>query len=103
MLVVEILPIGFLIHVLMNSFLRCKILVFCVGHGDEGEPGEGEGVQRKGWIKRERRERLLKYQAVQFMVDVECSDIAIVTGDPDADVLTSETLHDFRLDADVFA
>ena len=43
------------------------------------------------------------YQAVQFMVDIECSDIAITTRDPDADVLTSEMLHNFRLDADVLA
>ena len=40
---------------------------------------------------------------MKFMVDVDGADIAIISGDSNANVLTAKALHHFGFDADVLS
>lgn len=79
LVIIQIFPIDILIHVLMEAFLAiCQ------------------------WIIGKRERMKHAYNAVKFVIHVQRAYVAILSRDPDADVLAAKTVHHFLLDTDVF-
>ena len=76
--VVKIRPVALLVHVLMKSFLS--------GINVCSRPVPGNDT----------------YEAMKFMVNVDGADVAIISGYPDTNVLTTKALYYFGFDTNVF-